>query len=469
MTTTTTTSRRSSQRVSTAAASSSSSSSHSTPRTARKSTHPASSSSKRPRGRQSTQQQDEDDEDEERNSDDDDNLPATGASASVSAQGIGADAVTFTHSLMVGSKITNVHRLFLNSWLSIRFTNEAQALSVYRKCSRYSPNQFDGFVRELNETLHHLDFEMVKTTAPDTGDIYWAMVNVNGDDIAQVATELANNEIQLFKHIIGLIVNADDELFEVSSMAALRDVGKLRPAMTKKEAETTILKLVKEGWLVDSAGYLSLGLRSLMELKSYLTEEFEASMHTCSLCQQLVTTHYERCSVGTCTGRLHQICATRYFAATNKRVCPVNNCGVGWRGEKPSRNKRATPKVISSGSGSGAGASLERNASEMGSEAHYESGDEHDGGEKDDEEAEREGEEAVGPKGKRTRVGSFSAGAGGLDAIQEDEKRRGGGVVEEEDEDEVPLRNTRQEMRAARRSVAGVPASSGAGKRKNEE
>jgi hypothetical protein len=50
---------------------------------------------------------------------------------------------------------------------------------------------------------------------------------------------------------ISAIVNADDEVFEISTTKALQISSEIKPALTKKAAETLLGSLVEAGWFID--------------------------------------------------------------------------------------------------------------------------------------------------------------------------------------------------------------------------
>ncbi|KAJ3027486.1 UNVERIFIED_CONTAM: Non-structural maintenance of chromosomes element 1 [Siphonaria sp. JEL0065] len=203
--------------------------------------------------------------------------------------------------------------------------------------ARHAPEMLKPFLATTNELLSHLDLNIASQAHPTTGKLYYAIVNTNPDDLSQLATTLNPNEIAFFKRLIYLIMTADDDVFCISTTDALREskVAKLKVTDT----EALLDSFVEGGWLELSNGWLSLSLRALMELKTYLREEFEDHVQYCSACKDLVTTYYERCSVGTCPGRLHKFCAGKYFGV-NARVCPHDGCGSAWEGITPAPSAR---------------------------------------------------------------------------------------------------------------------------------
>ncbi|KAJ3046767.1 hypothetical protein HK097_000529 [Rhizophlyctis rosea] len=241
---------------------------------------------------------------------------------------------------------TNLHRLFLQAYLLQRFAKEDTVLNIYRRCCEvaeveYSDRDFTPFVGVLNETLDTLDMELRKGQAPDTGATYYALVNTNGDEIAQRATTFTANEVAYLKHVIDLIINAEDEAFEISSTLALRTVT---PLQSKKDAQAFLDRLIKTQWLDDNNGLLSLSLRTLLELQQYLKTRHPDTLEDCTICMEIVTTFAERCGTENCSARLHQHCANKYLGERREGGrCP--SCQEAWQGVRTGSRARRQAEV----------------------------------------------------------------------------------------------------------------------------
>ncbi|ORY06817.1 hypothetical protein K493DRAFT_202866, partial [Basidiobolus meristosporus CBS 931.73] len=185
------------------------------------------------------------------------------------------------------------------------------------------------FINTINEGINSLDLEFRKSHDEETGESVLALVNTNGDEIAQLATDYTPAELVYLRRIIELIVTADDESYSVSSLLALSEAGKLKSAFTKNAAEQLLDRFVEDKWFSKTSnGRYYLTQRSILELQTYLKEEFEEYILECTLCMDIVT-RGERCQVGSCSGRLHLHCAERYFSARpDRKVCPL--CSTAW-------------------------------------------------------------------------------------------------------------------------------------------
>ncbi|KAG0056487.1 hypothetical protein BGZ83_004745 [Gryganskiella cystojenkinii] len=240
---------------------------------------------------------------------------------------------------MTTSGFTDLHRLFLQAAISKRLMTEATALDLYSRICTVSEEPFDrdhfsDFVTQLNEGLNSVELEFRRSQDEVTGVPIMALTNTNGQKIAQVATRYTPSELEYFKHLLDAIMMADDEMFCISSTAALHEAGKLKNkenksvAMGKREAEALLDRFVADQWFIQSsAGAYSLSMRSLLELQSYLKETYEDQIQECTLCMEIITKG-QRCSVAACNSRLHQHCAAQYFKNMNSPSCPT--CQSAW-------------------------------------------------------------------------------------------------------------------------------------------
>ncbi|KAF9438612.1 hypothetical protein BGZ76_006511 [Entomortierella beljakovae] len=202
---------------------------------------------------------------------------------------------------------------------------------------RFDRDNFSDFVAQLNEGLNSVELEFRKAQDEITGVSVMALTNTNGQKIAQVATGYTPTELEYFKHLLDSIVMADDEMFCISSTAALHEAGHLKNkenkplVMSKREAEALLDRFVSDKWLIRSrGGAYSLSMRTLLELQTYLKETFNDQIQECTLCMEIITKG-QRCSVAACSSRLHQHCAAAYFGNMNNPKCAM--CHTQWTGK----------------------------------------------------------------------------------------------------------------------------------------
>ncbi|KAG0289135.1 hypothetical protein BGZ96_007228 [Linnemannia gamsii] len=238
---------------------------------------------------------------------------------------------------MTTPNYSDTHRLFLQAVISRRFMTEDTAIQLYAHVMPFDQDDFTDFVNTVNDSLSSVELEIRRAQDEATGEKILALTNVNEQKIAQVATGYTPLELEYFKHLLEAIVMADDELYCISSTAAVNEAAKLKNKdnkslqLTKAGAEDLLTRFVQDKWFIKSeTGALSLSTRTLLELQSFLKEGYEEQMQECTLCMDIITKG-QRCNVAACAARLHQHCATRYFENMNNPTCP--SCRSPWDGK----------------------------------------------------------------------------------------------------------------------------------------
>ncbi|KAG0358579.1 hypothetical protein BG005_002135 [Podila minutissima] len=243
---------------------------------------------------------------------------------------------------MTTSGFKDTHRLFLQAAISRRIMTEVAAQDLYSQVcqatqEQYNEDDFSDFIGQLNEGLNSVEFEFRRSQDETNGDPIIALTNTNGQKIAQVATSYSPTELEYFKHLLDAIVMADDEAYCISSTAALNESGKLKNkenkplTLSKKDADALLDRYIKDRWLIKSkSGALSLSMRSLLELQTYLKETYGNQMQECTLCMEIITKG-QRCTTSACAARLHHHCARTYFQNMNNPSCPT--CNGPWTGK----------------------------------------------------------------------------------------------------------------------------------------
>ncbi|KAF9908694.1 hypothetical protein EC991_009622 [Linnemannia zychae] len=238
---------------------------------------------------------------------------------------------------MTSPEYTDTHRLFLQAVISRRFMKEGVALKLYSHALPFDQDDFSDFVDKVNGALNNVELEIRRTKDEATGEEVLALTNTNEQKIAQVATGYTPLELEYFKHLMDAIVMADDELYCISSTAAVNEASKLKNKdnkslqLTKSGAEELLSRFVQDMWFIKSKkGALSLSTRTLLELQTFLKEGYEEQMKECTLCLEILTKG-QRCNVAACAARLHHHCAKEYFQNMNNPICPT--CRSPWDGK----------------------------------------------------------------------------------------------------------------------------------------
>ncbi|KAJ3342537.1 hypothetical protein HDU93_001923 [Gonapodya sp. JEL0774] len=254
------------------------------------------------------------------------------------------------------------HRLFLQAIISRRFLEEEELKQCQKDAYQLAgedPSPLVEFLRRVNEALREIDLEL-KRAKDNDGNYYYALVNTRRDGISELATGYEDHEISFFKHLLELLVDAPDESYEAGSLKILNDLKRVnftgRKKMTEKDCEEFLTRLVADHWIVEpTKGRYHLSVRSILELKPYLVENFD-EIAQCEACKEIIAT--KRLPI-------------------NGRTCP--GCGKAWAGDWRGRNGAERITKVRQGG--------ERRREEV-------DDDEADGMEEDDEDEEEEEEEA---------------------------------------------------------------------------
>lgn len=263
-------------------------------------------------------------------------------------------------------------------------------------------DQVRHFISKAREAVAPLDYDIRSTYHQTTKEQIWALVNAHSDPSTQLATSRTPDEISFIKRVLDAMFETNNtkrmEVMAVNAAQA-RSVGR-PPArngndnhdadddedqpqqaadrgLRHSEVERLLASLVDEGWFELSEGepgYYSLSVRSLMELKTWLLEEYndpdagpEDWQHIkfCEACKDIVTVG-QRCPDRDCNVRLHDICTEAFWRTRRggQKICP--RCQNAWTGQNYV-GERAVTQTAAAGRGR---ANRSRRSSGNGSMSH---------------------------------------------------------------------------------------------------
>ncbi|EJD52933.1 hypothetical protein AURDEDRAFT_96824, partial [Auricularia subglabra TFB-10046 SS5] len=236
-------------------------------------------------------------------------------------------------------------KLFIQAFLARRTMSDRVARLLYKKCcetvNRYAPadkqvpwneGRFDSLINAVSGKLIDYDLQISSTFDDVTGRKIWMVVNVKGDELAQLATEYGPAEIAFFKLLIEEIITAPNEAYSISSLHALKLVKQAKTGnkgITRAQGEVVLSSFVANGWLTKSPrGRYALGTRARVELEQYLLSNFEdiSEDQECVICTSIVLCGV-RCPTAACKARLHNHCHENLSKRGNKE-CP--SCRTNW-------------------------------------------------------------------------------------------------------------------------------------------
>lgn len=249
-------------------------------------------------------------------------------------------------------EMTDAHRMFLQAIMCRGILNAREVRQLYKDCSNptesdVEPAKIQQFVSTINSTLRRYSMEVRKGISEVDGSHHYALVNVVESDITKLASDYTVNELELFKKMIGVMVESD--LGVISSIEALNLTETLEKKMTKSAAEGFIKQLVADKWLHQDQGEITLAVRALIELDQYLRQTYQGILLSCNICGQIALKS-QKCF--NCEMKMHVHCASRYFLDREPRVCP--RCKQAWQHEIRPHRKRKNPSQDSATDNSGA-------------------------------------------------------------------------------------------------------------------
>ncbi|GFZ42412.1 hypothetical protein JCM24511_00127 [Saitozyma sp. JCM 24511] len=222
---------------------------------------------------------------------------------------------------------TNLHRVYLQSLLSRRAMPEEVALELYKRaiaaCRKidddfrptHQPdhNGFVAFTGDLTTILEDVGMDVRRSREETKSGRGWlALVNIDPTEAMVQGSDYTPLEIDYYRQVVSGII-ASYPANSIGSNHALRLTSELQGAMTKTVADALLKSFVSRGWLARS--------RAVMELESWLKQEFDDYVQTCKRCDKIVLAGVV-CGNEECDAHLHPYCHATILRAQNPR-CPA--------------------------------------------------------------------------------------------------------------------------------------------------
>ncbi|KAM9792084.1 non-structural maintenance of chromosomes element 1 homolog [Neosynchiropus ocellatus] len=236
----------------------------------------------------------------------------------------------------MSAQMTDSHRRFLQTMMVNGIVSEGQARTSHQFCcethnAHYNPENLDNFVNTINVNLQPMFMQIRKGISEDNGVGHYALVNMTESDVTRLSSDYAENELELFKKIMDLIVGSDSGT--ASSTDILNSADTLPTKKLKKsEAEQLLSRLVQDQWLCEKRGVYSLSTRCIIEMESYIRAMYQDQIKLCHICHNLAF-QSQTCENPACCIRIHNPCAARYFKGRKAPHCPA--CDDAWRHRIP--------------------------------------------------------------------------------------------------------------------------------------
>ncbi|XP_059934444.1 non-structural maintenance of chromosomes element 1 homolog isoform X2 [Mesoplodon densirostris] len=219
--------------------------------------------------------------------------------------------------------MTDVHRRFLQLLMTHGVLEEWDVQRLQKHCYKVhdrnaTVEKLEDFINNINSVLESLYIEIKKGVTEDDGRPIYALVNLATTSVSKMASDFAENELDLFRKALELII--DSETGFASSTNILNLVDQLKgKKMRKKEAEHVLQKFVQNKWLIEKEGEFTLHGRAILEMEQHIRETYPdaAKGQSCE----------------TCGIRMHLPCVAKYFQSSSEPHCP--HCNDYWPHEIP--------------------------------------------------------------------------------------------------------------------------------------
>ncbi|XP_058625912.1 non-structural maintenance of chromosomes element 1 homolog isoform X1 [Onychostoma macrolepis] len=227
------------------------------------------------------------------------------------------------------------HKRFLQTIMSNGIIGASQAVALHKHCCEthgaHYTERLDDFINVINTQLQPFFMHIRKGMSEEDGLEYYALVNVTETDITRMASDYADNELELFRKTMDLIV--DSESGTASSTDILNCADSLRTKkLKKKETELVLNKFVQDKWLKEKDGEYTLSVRCIVEMEPYMRTIYQDLIKVCHVCHNIAL-QCQMCETPACGIKMHLPCVARYFRARSDPRCPA--CNDFWPHEIP--------------------------------------------------------------------------------------------------------------------------------------
>lgn len=214
--------------------------------------------------------------------------------------------------------------------------DERETKTLYKHCCdvhkvQGDPERLNDFIDTINARLQSMFMQIRRGMSEDNGHQYYALVTTAETEITRMSSDYADNELELFRKTMDLIVSSENG--KVSSTDVLNIADTLTKKLKKSEAEQVLNRLVHDKWINEKRGEFSLSTRCIIEMEPYIRTMYADQVKVCHICHNIAL-QSQICDNPTCGIKIHFPCVARYFRG--QRVdprCPA--CDQFWPHEIP--------------------------------------------------------------------------------------------------------------------------------------
>ncbi|KFP72730.1 Non-structural maintenance of chromosomes element 1, partial [Apaloderma vittatum] len=226
----------------------------------------------------------------------------------------------------MAAQMTDAHRRFLQVLMSHGIMEGSETRKLHRHCCEihkvhYAHDKLDNFISTVNSHLQPLFMQIRKGISEGDGRAHYALVNLAETEITKMASDYTENELELFRKTMDLIISSENGFASSTDILNLADQLKTKK-MKKKEAEQVLKVFVEDKWLSERNGEYTLHTRCIIEMEQYILSNYQDMARKCNICHSLAIQSQvcESCGIG-----MHLLCVRKYFKVQTEPRCPQCN------------------------------------------------------------------------------------------------------------------------------------------------
>jgi hypothetical protein len=179
----------------------------------------------------------------------------------------------------------------------------------------------------INEAINPLNMTIRKVICEISNTIMYMFYATIESPLMKFQTSLGQYEVELFKSIMKVILGKEDFMAAIAELVKCGDeVEKLdiKPK-TRAQRQKIVEKFIELKYLVISTetaeDQITLGIRAIREMQSYLQDTHKNIVGNCCLCKNLILNGIKCLK---CDSDFHQFCFKSYVETTTQ--CPNPRC-----------------------------------------------------------------------------------------------------------------------------------------------
>lgn len=145
---------------------------------------------------------------------------------------------------------------------------------------------FELFLSRINKKIYRHHFKIACVTCEVTGEELLVWLNMRNDNVSKLQDIYTSAELEYFQIMMGEIIQSDEKCIPLNVCLNLSATLQAN-LLFKTEAQKTINKWVKGGYLVIRNGKVFMGARCIHEFSPYFRRQGD-QITVCSLCSESV-------------------------------------------------------------------------------------------------------------------------------------------------------------------------------------